>query len=237
MLLRFAPEPFTPPTDRDMLPSERRARGCPRREGELVRARRALALHVPPGLRRRDGRRDVDLALDVMMAVGERMSGAPLGDSKRPLLRVTVAEEQRVVTPVPPVRKVRVAASSGELGSARRAPTAPLLGQRALGRPRPMTREGRRTSSPVCSPPEAPNRRAGTCRVVLLQCRRRLQRHICREMAMAGTIAFADAVPTCRHSIHPQMWARGQGASTNGGGDPERVTSSPGKPRGAQRGR
>lgn len=143
MLLRFAPEPFTPPTDRDMLPSERREfvrthRSCvfgynrrhdgpalsivyyvPTDDGELLvstMAARAKALAVA-----RDAKvslcvlderwpftylqvyadatvdTDVDLALDVMMAVGERMSGAPLGDDMRPLLRATVAAEQRVV--------------------------------------------------------------------------------------------------------------------------------------------
>ena len=143
MLLHFAPEPFTPPIDRDMLPSERREfvrthRTCvfgynrrhdgpalsvvyyvPTDDGELLvstMAGRTKALAVA-----RDAKvslcvlderwpftylqvyadatvdTDVELALDVMMAVGERMTGAQLAEDMRPLLRSTVAAEQRVV--------------------------------------------------------------------------------------------------------------------------------------------
>ena len=41
--------------------------------------------------------RDHDLVVDVMMAVGGRMSGTPLPDDARPIVEAMAAEEQRVV--------------------------------------------------------------------------------------------------------------------------------------------
>jgi hypothetical protein len=40
---------------------------------------------------------DRDLVVDVMMAVGGRMSGEPLGDDARPIVEAMAAEEDRVV--------------------------------------------------------------------------------------------------------------------------------------------
>ena len=142
-LLPLAPEPFTAPTDRDMLPSERRAfvrthRTCifgygrlhdgpalsvvyyvPTDEDQLLvstMAERGKARAVS-----RDGKvslcvlderwpfayvqiyadaaveRDRGLVVDVMMAVGGRMSGEPLGEAARPVVEAMAAEEDRVV--------------------------------------------------------------------------------------------------------------------------------------------
>jgi PPOX class probable F420-dependent enzyme len=143
MLLPLSAEPFTAPTDRDMLPSERR---------EFVRTHRTCVFGYP---RRHDGpamsvvyyvptdddhllvstmagrsktlavardpkvslcvlderwpftylqvyadavvERDRDLVVDVMMAVGERMSGQPLGSEARPVVDAMAEQEQRVV--------------------------------------------------------------------------------------------------------------------------------------------
>jgi len=41
--------------------------------------------------------RDRDLVVDVMMAVGERMSGKPLGADARPFVELMADEEQRIV--------------------------------------------------------------------------------------------------------------------------------------------
>ena len=41
--------------------------------------------------------RDPELVVDVMMAVGERMSGQPLGDDARPVVQAMAKEEDRVV--------------------------------------------------------------------------------------------------------------------------------------------
>ena len=41
--------------------------------------------------------KDPDLVVDVMMAVGWRMSGTPLGDDARPVVQAMAAEENRVV--------------------------------------------------------------------------------------------------------------------------------------------
>src|SRR6516162_468407 len=115
MLLPLAAEPYTAPTDRDLLPSERR---------EFVRTHRTCVF----GYRRRnDGPamsvvyyiptdtderwpfsylqvyadatvdRDRDLAVDVMMAVAGRMSGQPLGEEARPHVAAMSERENRVV--------------------------------------------------------------------------------------------------------------------------------------------
>ena len=143
MLLPLAPEPFTAPTDRDMLPSERRAfvrthRTCvfgygrrhdgpamsvvyyvPTEDDELLvstmAARgKALAAGRNPkvSLCVLDERwpfsylqvyadavadRDPDLVVDVMMAIGWRMSGQPLGVEARPAVAAMAAEEDRLV--------------------------------------------------------------------------------------------------------------------------------------------
>jgi PPOX class probable F420-dependent enzyme len=142
-LLPLVPEPFTPPTDRDMLPSERREfvrthRTCvfgysrrsdgpamsvvyyvPTDDDELListmaaRSKaRAVARNPKVSLCVLDERwpfsylqvyadavvdRDVDLVIDVMMAVGARMSGQALGEEARPVVAAMAAEEQRVV--------------------------------------------------------------------------------------------------------------------------------------------
>lgn len=143
MLLPLAAEPFTAPTDRDMLPSERR---------EFVRTHRtcvfgyrrrndgpgmSIVYYIPTDtdellvstmagrgkarIVERDGKvslcvlderwpfaylqvyadatldQDRDLAVDVMMAVGGRMSGQPLGDEARPHIREMCERENRVV--------------------------------------------------------------------------------------------------------------------------------------------
>ena len=143
-LLPLAAEPFTAPTDRDMLPSERRAfvrthRTCvfgygrradgpsmsivyyvPTDGDELLvstMAGRAKAKAVARGggkislcvLDERwpfayvqvycDARVDADpdLVVDVMMAVGERMSGEPLPVEARPVVQAMAQAEGRVV--------------------------------------------------------------------------------------------------------------------------------------------
>ena len=142
-LLPLAPEPFTAPTDRDMLPSERR---------EFVRTHRtcvfgygrqndgpamSVVYYIPTDsdellistMRDRakakatdrigkvslcilderwpfaylqvycDARVDDDpsLVVDVMMAVGGRMSGTPLPDEARPTVETMAKSEDRVV--------------------------------------------------------------------------------------------------------------------------------------------
>jgi PPOX class probable F420-dependent enzyme len=143
MLLPLFTEPFTAPTDRDMLPSERREfvrthRTCvfgfarnadgpamsvvyyvPTEDDELLvstmagRAKaRAVARNVKVSLCVLDERwpfsylqvyadaavdSDPDLIVDVMMAVGGRMSGETLGEDARPIVAAMAAEENRIV--------------------------------------------------------------------------------------------------------------------------------------------
>lgn len=143
MLIPLAAQPFTAPTDRDMLPSERREfvrthRTCvygyrrlkdgpamsivyyvPNEHDELLvsttAARgkaRAVARDSKVSLCVLDERwpfaylqvyadaiidRDRDLVVDVMMSVGERMSGQRLGEEARPRVAQMAAEEDRVV--------------------------------------------------------------------------------------------------------------------------------------------
>jgi PPOX class probable F420-dependent enzyme len=143
VFLPFAAEPFTAPTDRDLLPSDRREfvrthRTCvfgyrrrddgpamsvvyyvPTDEDELLVSTmagrsKALAVVRDPkvSLCILDERwpfsflqvyadatvdRDPDLVVDVMMAVGERMSGQPLGPEARPAVQAMAKEEDRVV--------------------------------------------------------------------------------------------------------------------------------------------
>ena len=143
MLLPLVTEPFTPPTDRDMLPSERRlfvrthrtcVFGYPRRaDGPAM----SVVYYIPTdgdellvstmagrGKARalqRSGKvslcvldetwpfsylqvyadavidSDPVLVVDVMMAVGGRMSGEPLGEEARPFVEDMAAKEERVV--------------------------------------------------------------------------------------------------------------------------------------------
>jgi hypothetical protein len=143
MLLPLASEPFTVPTDRDLLPSERREfvrthRTCvfghrrrydgpamsvvyyiPTDEDDLLVS--TMAGRGKAKVVERDGKvslcvlderwpvaylqvyadatveRDRDLVVDVMMAVGGRMSGQPLGDEARPMVEAMAVEEDRVV--------------------------------------------------------------------------------------------------------------------------------------------
>ncbi len=143
VLLPLAPEPLTAPTDRDMLPSERRA---------FVRTHRTSIfgygrLHDGPAMSvvyyvpttndellvstmadrskaravQRDDKvslcvlderwpftylqvyanavidHDPSLVVDVMMAVGSRMSGEPLGEEARPFVEAMAVGEKRVV--------------------------------------------------------------------------------------------------------------------------------------------
>ena len=143
LLLPLAPEPLAAPTDRDMLPSERREfvrthRTCifgygrrhdgpamsvvyyiPTDGDELLvstmsgRSKsRAVARNPKVSLCVLDERwpfaylqvyadatvdHDPDLVIDVMMAVGGRMSGEPLPDDARPVVAAMAAEEDRVV--------------------------------------------------------------------------------------------------------------------------------------------
>ena len=143
LILPLAPEPSTWPTDRDMLPSERREfvrtrRTCvfgygrrsdgpamsvvyyvPTDDDDLLvstmagRSKaRAAARNPKMSLCVLDERwpfafiqvyadvtveRDPDLVVDVMMAVGERMSGQALGDDVRPVVQAMADAEERVV--------------------------------------------------------------------------------------------------------------------------------------------
>lgn len=143
MLLPLAAEPFTVPTDRDLLPSERREfvrthRTCifgygrksdgpamsvvyyiPTDDDELLvstmggRSKaRVVAGNPKVSLCVLDERwpfaylqvyadavvdADPDLVVDVMMAVGARMSGQPLGDEAREFVAAMAKEEGRVV--------------------------------------------------------------------------------------------------------------------------------------------
>jgi PPOX class probable F420-dependent enzyme len=142
-LLPLAAEPFTAPTDRDMLPSERREfvrthRTCvfgyrrqhdgpamtvvyyvPTDDGQLLVS--TMAGRGKARVVERDGKvslcvlderwpftflqvyadavvdRDRDLVVDVMMAVGERMSGQRPGDEARPFVSEMAEREDRVV--------------------------------------------------------------------------------------------------------------------------------------------
>jgi len=142
-LLPFVHEPFKPPTDRDMVPSERRRfvlthRTCvfgysrrhdgpamsvvyyvPTDDDELLVSTmagrsKALAVAREPkvSLCVLDEQwpfaylqvyadavveNEPDLVVDVMMAVGERMSGQALGAEARPIVEAMAAEEKRVV--------------------------------------------------------------------------------------------------------------------------------------------
>lgn len=143
LLLPLAPEPFTVPTDRDMLPSERRVfvrthRTCvfgyrrakdgpamsvvyyiPTDSDELLVSTmagrgkaRAVARDPKVSLCILDERwpfaflqvyadavveRDPNLVVDVMMAVGSRMSGSQLDEKVRPIVAAKAIEEDRVV--------------------------------------------------------------------------------------------------------------------------------------------
>jgi len=142
-LLPIPTEPFTPPTDRDMLPSERRAfvhthRTCvfgysrrsdgpamsvvyyvPTDADELLIS--TMAARSKARVAERNSKvslcvlderwpfayvqvyadavvdRDPDLVIDLMMAVGARMSGQTLGEDARPVVAAMAAEEARVV--------------------------------------------------------------------------------------------------------------------------------------------
>jgi PPOX class probable F420-dependent enzyme len=142
-LLPLAAEPFVAPTDREMLPSERRTfvrthRTCifgnrrlhdgpamsvvyyvPTDDDELLVSTmadrgkaRAVARDGKVSLCILDERwpfayvqvyadaaieTDPDLVVDVMMAVGGRMSGEALSDDARPFVAAMAAEERRVV--------------------------------------------------------------------------------------------------------------------------------------------
>ena len=86
---------------------------------------------------------DPDLVIDVMMAVGGRMSGEPLGEDARPFVAAMAEEEDRVVLRCRPYVDLRAAAPS----PARERPGGtdhPLgLGTDALGRARPRVAASR----------------------------------------------------------------------------------------------
>jgi hypothetical protein len=90
----MADVPFPLPTDRDMLPSERR---------RFVETHRTCVLDEqwPVGYLTVSCDavvdRDPDLTTDVAMAVAGRMSGQPLGEEARPFVEAMVREEGRVV--------------------------------------------------------------------------------------------------------------------------------------------
>jgi PPOX class probable F420-dependent enzyme len=142
-ILPMAEEPFLPPTDRDMLPSERRTFVRTHRTCVFGTARRddgpamSIVYYVPNDgdellvstmrdrskakVVARNGKvslcvlderwpfsylqvycdavvdEDPDLVVDVMMAVGGRMSGESLGEDARPFVAAMAAEEGRVV--------------------------------------------------------------------------------------------------------------------------------------------
>ena len=167
-LLPLASEPFIAPTDRDMLPSERREfvrthRTCvfgyrrrqdgpamtivyyiPTDDGELLVS--TMADRGKARVVERDGKvslcilderwpftflqvyadavidSDRDLVVDVMMAVGERMSGQHPGEEARPFVNEMADRENRVVircrpyaTFATPPRHLHVNEEAGEL--------------------------------------------------------------------------------------------------------------------------
>jgi PPOX class probable F420-dependent enzyme len=143
LLLPLADEPFVAPTDRDMLPSERRTFVRTHRTAVFAYARRedgpamSVVYYVPTeddellvstmagrSEARAVGRQekvslcvlderwpfaylqvyadaeveqDPDLVVDVMMAVGGRMSGEALSEDARPVVAAMAEEEGRVV--------------------------------------------------------------------------------------------------------------------------------------------
>ena len=142
-LLPLASDPFVAPTDRDMLPSERREFVRTHRTAVFGYGRRSdgpamsIVYYVPTDgdellvstlanrakarAVARDGKvslcilderwpftflqvyadatvdRDPDLVVDVMMAVGGRMSGAELSEDARPVVQAMAEEEGRLV--------------------------------------------------------------------------------------------------------------------------------------------
>lgn len=143
MLLPLAAEPYTAPTDRDMLPSERREFVRTHRTAVFGYRRRkdgpamSIVYYIPTDedellvstmagrgkarIIERDGKISLcvlderwpftylqvyadatldevpALAVDVMMAVGGRMSGQPLSEEARPALKAMCERENRVV--------------------------------------------------------------------------------------------------------------------------------------------
>jgi PPOX class probable F420-dependent enzyme len=142
-ILPFATEPYSPPPDRDMLPSARRNFVRTHRTCVFGTARRtdgpamSVVYYVPTDtnellvstMRDRGKAKavardpkvslcvlderwpfsylqvycdaivvdDLDLVVNVMMAVGERMSGEPIGEDARPFVQDMAKEEERVV--------------------------------------------------------------------------------------------------------------------------------------------
>ncbi len=182
-ILPLAAEPFTPSTDRDMLPSERRefvrthrtcVFGTPRRadgpamsivyyvptdtDELLVSTMRdrgkakAVARNPKVSLCVLDERwpfsylqvycdaavdHDPDLGIDVMMAVGGRMSGEPIGDDARPFVAAMADEEGRGRAPLPALHHLRPTAPPPPQHRPDRAHHPLGVGLHALGRPRP----------------------------------------------------------------------------------------------------
>src|SRR3984957_8118343 len=142
-LLPLSKDPFQPPTDRDMLPSERREFVRPPRPCLFGYARQSdgpamsIVYYIPADnddlyvatmadrakakAVARDGKvslcvldetwpfaylqvycdavieHDDETLVDVMMAVGERMSGEPLSQELRPMVKAMAEEEGRVL--------------------------------------------------------------------------------------------------------------------------------------------
>src|SRR6476661_5314304 len=93
-LLPLSKDPFQAPTERDMLPSERR---------EFVRTHRTCVFGYG---RQTDGPAmsivyyipaDNETLIDVMMAVAERMSGEPVPAELRPPVKAVAEQENRVL--------------------------------------------------------------------------------------------------------------------------------------------
>ena len=201
MFIPFNPEPFTAPTDRDMLPSERREfvrthRTCvfgysrrndgpalsvvyyvPTDDDELLVSTmagrsKALAVSRDPKVSLcvlderwpftylqvyADATVDTDreLVVDVMMAVGERMTGQTLGPDARPFVEAMAEQEQPRRAALPAVLDVRPTISHPPTRRPSRTAHAPDLGKRRLERSGPLLTYARRprTAAPVTANP------------------------------------------------------------------------------------
>ena len=182
MILPLSSDPFVVPTDRDMLPSERRKFVLTHRTCIFGHARKAdgpsmsIVYYVPTDgdellvstMRGRAKAKavarsgkvslcilderwpfaylqvycdatvetDPELVVDVMMAVGGRMSGTPLPSEARPVVADDGGGRGQGRAPVPAVRDLRAAAASSAPQRPRREDHALGVAHAALGRAR-----------------------------------------------------------------------------------------------------